>query len=187
MSGLEGAAPRLVQVGAVAAGAGGAAWLVKAGAILLTGVQPPLLFEVAPVLFAVGVLGLRALVGRTSVPARLGGWIALVAAALAVVDLGAGPAEGFSPWTLAAVVAILAALVLLGVPTVRRRVLPGRTAWLPLLLGLGTFPLLAVGGALETFDERFLEVPLAVLALGWLWLAVSLWGAVRAGDASKAG
>lgn len=46
-----------VHLGAIAAIAGGLAWIVKGGLVLAVGVQPPLLFQLGFALFAVGMLG----------------------------------------------------------------------------------------------------------------------------------
>lgn len=172
----------LARLGAVAAAAGGASWTVKALAILATGRQPPLLFEIAPLFFAGGLIGLRlvaaAHAGRAG---RIGGWIASVALLLAVADLlvpqGATSEETFSPLTFLTFLLVLLALVLLGVPTWRRMLLERPAHRLPLLLGALTFPAVAVGGALATFDERLLEVPLAILGLVWLWFGAAIWRA----------
>lgn len=170
----------LIRIAGAAAALGGVAWFAKATAILATGEQPPLLFELAPVLFGFGLLGLRRRLGFCrSRSGRIGGWLAAVAVVFGAADLALGTADegAFSPLTLAAFLALLAALVLLGVPTRRRAALPGAARWLPLALGIATFPLLAVGGALEMVHERLLEVPLLVLAVGWMWLGSALWRA----------
>jgi hypothetical protein len=159
---------------------GGVAWFGKAAAILATGEQPPLLFEFAPMLFGFGLLGLRLrLTPSRSWLTRTGGWFAAVALILSGGDLALGAAEegAFSSLTLATSLAVLAALILLGVPTRRRAALPGVARVLPLTLGVATFPLLAVGGALEVIDERLLEVPFLLLAAGWIWLGAALWRA----------
>ena len=44
-------------------------------------------------------------------------------------------------------------------------------------MGLATIPLLILGGALEAVDERLLELPIALLGLGWVILGVALWNA----------
>jgi hypothetical protein len=53
----------LARWGGLAAMLGGVMWVVKGGAIMLTGEQPPILFEAALPLFAVGLVGLHARLG----------------------------------------------------------------------------------------------------------------------------
>ena len=55
-----------------------------------------------------------------------------------------------------------------------------RYADLPWAMGLSAIPLLIVGGALETISERLLELPVALLGLGWIALGAALWSAVDA-------
>jgi len=125
-----------------------------------------LLFEAAPALFgvAVGALALggnprdrrrQAALLRAS-PATVAGLVTLVSE---IVESVPGPAIA------AATLALIAALVLIGVAsrtgpeTVRG---PGRVA---LVIGLSTLPALLVGGLLAAANERLLELPLLVLAL----------------------
>ena len=131
--------PVIVRIGAAAAVLGGAAWVLKAGAILATGDQPPLLFETAPLLFAVGLLGLRAMLGGAQTPARVGGWAGcaafLLAAASLAASAGSASSDGdFSPLVLATFLCTLAGLVLLGLAARRRadclgRCAPCRSCW----------------------------------------------------------
>ncbi len=83
---------------------------------------------------------------------------------------GSGPREtvsslfdavsGFGPIIL---------LVALGVPLMRRRLWEGYWRFLPLGLGLGMIPALAVGIILEVaFGERYLEVPLVAIGSAWM-------------------
>ena len=44
-----------------------------------------------------------------------------------------------------------------------------RLAW---WIGVATLPLNLLGGLLATVDEKLLELPLAILALSWIWLGV---------------
>ena len=169
-----------LRLAAAAAALGVLAWIVKALAILATGDQPPVLYETAPLLFAVGLVGLRVLLGPAGATARMGGLAAWAAVLLALAslapDAGSASSEGdFSPLVLATFLCILAGLVLLGLPARRRADLPRPARVLPLLLGLLTFPLTAVGGALSVLHERLLELPLVVLGVAWVVLAHSLW------------
>lgn len=164
-----------IRFGGLAASAGGAFWTAKALAILVTGVQPPLLFEIAPVLFAGGLIALYArLKAARRKLATVGGVLAVASGVLALLALIFAPTdlseESFSPWISSSFLTNLAALVVLGVVARKSRALPATLRWLPLALGVSTIPLLAVGGALETIHERLLEIPLVLLGLGWIWL-----------------
>lgn len=171
---------RVVPVAAAASALGGAAWVVKAAAILATGDQPPLVYETAPLLLAVGLLGVHAMLVPASTITRCGGWAAVVAVLLGLASLTTSVTSttsdgGFSPLTLATSVCTVAGLVLLGLASRRQTALAWPVRVLPLLLGVLTVPLLAVGGALAVLDERLLEVPLLVLGLGWIVLGHGLW------------
>ncbi len=54
------ASSAFVRLGGLAALVGGLLWVAKGGSILLTGQQPPVVFEAALPLFAGGLLGLHA-------------------------------------------------------------------------------------------------------------------------------
>jgi hypothetical protein len=161
-----------VVTGAAAAAAG-LCWLVKAVAILATGNQPRLVFELAPALMAVAVLGLA----RHLPPGR----VRTVSSRAAAVAVGAGvtvlagqvlplPELVDAAAMATANVGVLACLVLAGL-SLRR----GRGAHLPLFLGVATVPALLLGGlAAALFGERALEVPLVALGAGWVALGIQL-------------
>jgi len=165
---------KAVRVAGIAGMLGGACWAVKALAILATGNQPPLLFEVAPALFVVALIGLHArLESRGGLPGTIGLVFAVLSGLFALVGLvlpSAPGGESFSPWIFGAFIANLASLVLLGIAARRSGALPGRVSLLPLALGVSTLPLIAVGGALESVNERLLEVPLVLIGVAWIWL-----------------
>ena len=146
---VEPMARSLVRLGGVAAIVGGLLWIIKGGAILLSGDQPRYVFEVAPLCFASGLLGLHAgLAGRGGLPARLGGSLAYVAMALSVVGVvsmlqrGDAPTSeaAFDPVVLAGFLATLGSLLLLGVAVRRAGMLPRPWDLLPLALGAFTSP-----------------------------------------------
>ena len=134
------ASSALIRLGGVAAMAGGSMWVVKGGGILLTGQQPPVVFETAMPLFAVGLLGLHArLDGRGGPLGKAGVLVAYIALASAAIVLIAPLAPflavaGFGPFL---------GLVLLGSATLKpgSSSLPGapcRSLWAwgsPLALG----------------------------------------------------
>ena len=169
-----------MTLGGLAALIGGLAWAVKAGVILAGGQQPALLFEVAPLLLAGGLLGLLASLPVGGGPRRAGAALAAVAGAAAVYSLAVPVGDGeFSPGLLVSVLALLLGLIVLGVPVRRHRTLGGQvSSTLPLALGITTYPLLGVGGALEAIDPRLLEAPLLVIGVAWMAVGVAL---VRAG------
>lgn len=163
---------RLIRLGGVAAVLGGLAWAVK-GAMILVGLdQPPLLFEAAPVLFGIALLGVayssrppsrrrKASLGLAAVSV-LAGLAALVSDLVGEV---AGVALAVSSLTLL--------MGLLALPRDGRR--PAPLAW---WIGVATVPALVVGGILSALDERLLEVPLVCLGLAWMVVG---WTALRPG------
>ena len=57
----------------------------------------------------------------------------------------------------------------------RRRLWDRTWRFLPLALGLGFIPAIAIGGLLEAaFGERYLEIPLIVVGAGWVLLGYRL-------------
>jgi uncharacterized membrane protein YgdD (TMEM256/DUF423 family) len=170
-----------VRLGALAAIAGGVAWVVKGTAILLTGDQPPIAFGIGPPLFALGLLGFYSGFGGVDARARAGAGAATIAIALmgafgiadAVNPSLAPSGEEFtvlSAVQMAAALCLLAALVLLGLAGRRRH-------WtaLPFWMGILVVPGLLAGGALSATDERLLEIPLVLFAIGWMALGYVMW------------
>lgn len=176
----------MVRLGALAAIVGGLAWVVKGSAILMTGDQPPVAFELGPPLFALGLLGLYAALGGVDARAKAGAGAAVLAMALM---LGAGVARAADPTLapdgeefallsavqMAAALCLLAALVLLGLAG--RRARHGGWTAVPLWMGLFFLPALLAGGALSAIHERLLEIPLVLFAIAWIWLGSTMWRA----------
>ena len=82
------ASSALIRLGGLAAMVGGLTWVVKGGSILLTGQQPPVVFEAAISLFAVGLLGLHArLDGRGGPLGKAGVLVAYASLASAAIVL----------------------------------------------------------------------------------------------------
>lgn len=146
-------------------------------AILISGSQPPLLFEMAPPLFGIGLIGVsRATVGPSRRRLAIGGFAALATiaglAALATQLVG-------DVWGPALAASSLALMVgLLSVP--RRGPLPAPMAW---GIGVTMIPALVVGGALYQIDERLLELPL--IGLGLAWVVVG-WAELKSSDVDLA-
>ena len=172
----------LIRWAGFAAALGGALWAAKGIAILATGDQPEHIFEAAPLFFALGLVGLHARVkGRGGGPARVGGALAWVGLALALLSAGlyltttddeVFPLSAAIPLTA---LSILASLVLLGLAVRRTEALAGRWRSLPLSMGAAALPLMMVGGMLETLNERLLEIPIVLLGLAWITLGYAIW------------
>lgn len=166
----------------IAALLGGVAWVIKAGVILATGNQPEYVFEVAPILFFVGLIGLYLhLAGRGGTVSRIGGIVAV--AGLVVVSIGfvrflggtsSGGEEEFDPLIFGSFVLVVVSLTLLGIGY--RRGARDRLKWpsLPFIVGLVTIPMVMIGGGLEAVNERLLEVPILLLGAAWIAIGVDL-------------
>src|SRR4028118_2350585 len=115
------ASSALIRVGGLAAMVGGLMWIVKGGSILITGQQPPVVFEAALPLFAVGLLGLHARLGGYGGPLGKAGvlvaYAALAAAALVLV-------APLPPFYVLAGFGPFLGLVLLGSATLQVRIFP---------------------------------------------------------------
>ena len=165
------ASSALIRLGGLAAMVGGLMWVVKGGAILLTGQQPPVVFQAALPLFAVGLLGLHArLDGRGGPLGKAGVLVAYAALASAVIVFVTPLASfyavaGFGPFL---------GLVLMGSATLQARVFPSPWSALPLVMGLGGPLLILAGGALTLISERLLEISIVLVGLAWILLGYSV-------------
>ena len=167
------------KVGGIAAIVGGVCWVIKAAVILATGDQPPVVFEIAPLFFAVGVIGLYRSLQERSALAHVGAILAAVGVAATIgslIEAGAGSqeAEEFSALILVSFLATFVALLLVGIPTMRQRSLRPKWHILPVVLFAALIPLMVIGGALEAINERLLELPILVLGAGWVLLGYAL-------------
>lgn len=149
--------------------------MVKAGAILVTGNQPLVLFEVAPLFFAVGVIGLARMLpvprGRfapsAQILASVSGLATLGSLVMTRGGTTASSEDDFSPLTFVGFIGTILALLLAGIATRRRRTLSPPWHALPLAISISLVPLIMIGGALESINERLLEIPVLILGLGW--------------------
>lgn len=170
---------------------GGLFWLVKGGAILLTGAQPPYLFEASPFFLGVGLWGLylRLSPGQRGRTARAGAILALAAAVSAPVQLWAEvfapelvPREDtvtmVTPFVVLAGLGVLAGAALLGIAVWRVAAIP--LPWLSLSIPLVFVALMIAMIFLEglmgetLLSGRLLEVPVVVLGVAWMWLGAMI-------------
>ena len=171
IKGIGVASSARIRLGGLAAMVGGLLWIVKGGSILITGQQPPVVFEAALPLFAVGLLGLHArLEGRGGPLGKAVVLVAYAALAAAILTLVAPLAPfiavaGFGPFV---------GLVLVGSATLQARIFPPPWSALPLAVGLGGPILILAGGDLALMGERLLEIPIVLVGLAWMLLGYSV-------------
>jgi len=148
-------------------------------------------FEIAPLCFAIGLVGLYARVKERS--RKLGdvglfftavagvAWVAALPYGLFSGE-GSSSSEEFvfpqSLFILGGFLGTLCGLVLLGVATLRAGILPARWRVLPLAMGLLPIPLIGIGAALEPLGERYTEIPIVLLGFGWIALGYLVWRSV---------
>jgi hypothetical protein len=165
------ASSTLIRLGGLAAMVGGLMWVIKGRTILLTGQQPPVVFEAAMILFAVGLLGLHArLDGRGGSLGKARVLVTYAALASAAIVLMAP----LSPFFAVAGFGTFLGLVLLGSAALQARVFPPPWSALPLVMGLGSPLLILVGGGLAPISERLLEIPIVMVGLAWMLLGYSV-------------
>jgi hypothetical protein len=161
----------LIRIGGLAAIVGGLMWIVKGGSILITGQQPPVVFEAALPLFAVGLLGLHARLGGHGGPLGKAGvlvaYAALAAAALVLV-------APLPPFYAVAGFGPFLGLVLLGSATLQAGIFSPPWSALPLATGLGGPLFVLAGGGLALMNERLLEIPIVLVGLAWMLLGYSV-------------
>ena len=167
--------PRTIsRWGGLAMTLGGLFWVLKAGTILLVGYQPPLIFEVAPLLFALGLVGLYSHLSPHAGPLGTSGmvvaglaFVARLAASVYETLPGARVSTGedfvfpSSLLVLGGTLGIFVSLVLLGIAALRTRGLPPPWRMVPLGVGLVAIPVGATG---------MLHIELPILLLGGLWM-----------------
>jgi hypothetical protein len=181
-------ASRLARWGGLAAMLGGVMWMFKGGAIILTGEQPPVVFEAALPLFAAGLVGLHARLGgrggRLGKTGLLLAYVALASALVALAGLTLVPAgwvpnedsvTPLTPFIVLAGFGPYVGLVLLGIVTLRVKAMPAPWSALPLMMGAGAVPLMLLGGVLELVNERLFELPIVLLGFAWVLLGYSVW------------
>lgn len=156
---------KLIRFGGWAAIIGGLMWVVKGMSILITGVQPPVLFEAALPFFGVGLLGLAARLGEERGALGKAGVVVacvVMASAVAAFVTAAPPliaVAGFGPFL---------GLILLGSATLQARIFPSAWSALPLAMGLSGPILILGGGGLAMVHERLLEIPLVLVGIAWM-------------------
>jgi hypothetical protein len=159
---------------------GGMLMVVKGVVIALSDGDPSFV-PPATLLFAVGLVGLHArLEGRSGLLGRLGVGLAYLAFAASIVNLiylglRVAPEDPNSPVLvevtyMAAFVGIFAGLLLLGLATLRARVMSGRLRVVPLVVGVLWFPLMGI--------TWFLGEGLVVAGLAWALVGYVVWSSM---------
>lgn len=172
-----------VLAGALAAMIGGLLWVVKAVAIILTTVEPPIIFDVAALFFPIAVMGLYAVLDvprpRLAVAGLVVACCAELAAVVSILGGFLGPPEwsptGSTTAVLTPFIALTAlgtflSLLLVGIVVRRTRSLLGVVGVLPLILAVSAVPLIAFGAVLQMINSRLFNLP--TLLIGGAWIAL---------------
>lgn len=159
---------------------GGLFWVIKAGSILLTSYQPPQIFETAPLLFAVGLVGLYLRLGqRASGWGKAGVTLAVLAFFMrlvttiyeatpnAVVSTGETFVFPFSLFVLIGAAGVFIGLILLGIDFFRAKLLPSPAHATPLTAGLLVLPITATA-------IIHIEIPILLIGLMWVWVGSTI-------------
>ncbi len=164
---------------------GGFFWVIKASSILLVDVQPPLIFEIAPLFFALGLLGLYLQLpppaGRL---ARIGVFIAGIAffARLAATIYEGMPGARIStgddfvfPYSLLVLLGTLGiflSLFLIGIAVLRSRGLPPPFHVLPLAI-------VCCAILFSATAVLHIEVPILLIGCLWMFLGFIIWRSAK--------
>ena len=152
---------------------GGVLWAAKSLGILIADYEPEYAFAVAPFFFGIAALGVAAKVDpalprertATSVLAAVA---TIAGAAAALLYIATGDSTGFGLTIMVSVLCLLAVLIYGGWLVRQWSIIPFAIA-ATMLIGL------PIGGALSEIDERLLEIPLLVVATGWILLGLTFW------------
>jgi hypothetical protein len=150
---------------------------------VIGGVQPPVVYEIAPVFFPVAVIGLYGLLdGNRSRLAHAGlafAGIGELCALVSVLGLYVGPAEWsptgetvtvLTPFITLSALGAIVGILLVGIVTRRTAALPGRWKGYPMFLALSVIPLIASSAAFQAINPRLFELPTLLIGLEWMVL-----------------
>ncbi len=188
--------PKWIFWAGLAAIIGGLLMLVKGAAILLTGFQPPYLFEISPLFLGTGLCGLYfclAAVDRGHL-AKAGVIMAAAAAVSAPVYLWADlfvphliPQEDtttiITPFVALSGLGPMVSALLLGIVVWRTKTIP--SSWLPLAIPLTFVALMVLAILLENVvgetstAERLIEIPIVITGLAWIGFGWSIHHSTR--------
>lgn len=158
-------------------------WLVKAGAILITGNQPPIVFEAGQLFLLLGISGIGGTLRFENRLRRFGirlVYLGIVSSVLLLVYTLLSPVaiSNSDELDFPSLLQIISGLTLilgpmfLGWCALRSETFLGSWRILPLVLGVSLPLAIIVGTVLATFSakERLLELPLMIYAFGWIAL-----------------
>lgn len=168
---------------------GGLFWAMKATGLMVARVQPPVVYEIAPVFFPIVVLGLYCLLDghrpRLATAGVVLAGIAELCAVVSVVGQYLGPAEWtptgdtvtlLTPFIAMSALGVIVALLLVGIVIRRTASLPGRWKGYPMVLAISVIPLIASSALFKAINPRLFELPTLVIGLEWIVLGAVMTG-----------